>query len=295
MRVLILGGGGMLGHKLAQHCAGQFETWVTFRSDGAPSRFPIFGDARSMTGIDAGNLPTVGAALERARPDVVVNCIGVVKQRVEAKDAVASISINALFPHLLAEMCAGSGARLIHLSTDCVFSGRRGGYVEADPPDAEDLYGRTKLLGEVAAANVLTMRTSMIGRELATQQGLVEWFLGRRGGSASGYPRAIFSGFTTLALSRIIIDVIRRWPSLAGLHHVSAAAISKYDLLQMLNDAFATGIQVVPDPTVAIDRSLDCGRFRAATDFVPPSWPEMVRDFAADPTPYDEWRNSNAS
>src|SRR4051812_38586578 len=168
MRVLILGGAGMLGHKVAQQCAERFDTWATFRSAGVASRFPIFDGVRTIEGVDAEAFESVRAAVMRAKPDVVVDCIGIVKQRPAATSAVNSIAVNALFPHLVAELCASSGARLIHLSTDCVFSGARGAYSESDPPDADDLYGRSKLLGELGPGEGLTLRTSMIGRELGT-------------------------------------------------------------------------------------------------------------------------------
>src|SRR5262249_10593107 len=260
---------GMLGHKLWQSALPRFETKATVRSRDwfAAHGFP----QESITApVDVHDHDALARAFDAARPDVVVNCAGIIKQLAAAKDAIASISINSLFPHQLAERCAAAGARLIHLSTDCVFSGRRGSYSEADTPDAGDLYGRSKLLGEVTAPRCLTIRTSMIGREIATTNGLVEWLLSRRGSEVRGFARAIFSGLTTNALANIILDVTEYFPDLAGLYHVAAEPIDKFTLLQRLNVAYDARVEIRRDESVVIDRSLDASRFRAATGFVPP-------------------------
>jgi dTDP-4-dehydrorhamnose reductase len=176
------------------------------------------------------------------------------------------------------------------VSTDCVFSGEKGRYTEADLPDPRDLYGRSKLLGEVGSAGAITLRTSMIGREIDTRSGLVEWFLGQRGGRVSGYRRAIYSGFTTAVLSRIILEVIDRHRDLSGVWHVSSDPIDKYSLLNLINAAFGLGVTIDPDETFACDRSLDGARYRSRTGFTPPSWADMIAELRADSTPYDRWR-----
>ena len=206
-------------------------------------------------------------------PDAVVNCIGIVKQIDAAKDAIASISVNALLPHQLGRICEEAGARLVHFSTDCVFSGRGGPYRESDLPDPIDLYGRSKLLGEIAGAGSLTLRTSIIGRELSSSNGLVEWFLSATGPAVRGYSNAIFSGLPTLALAQCIADVIHERPALTGLYHVSAAPIDKLALLQLLRDAYGRTVEITPYPDVKLDRSLDSTRFRDATGFAPVPWP----------------------
>jgi dTDP-4-dehydrorhamnose reductase len=283
LTILILGAGGMLGHRL----------WLTLRQRHTvvptarhPSRALVeaspAGAREIVTGVDASQFDSVVRAVADARPQVVVNCIGIVKQRPEAKDPIASLTVNALFPHRLASLCRAAGARLVHVSTDCVFSGARGRYVESDAPDADDLYGRTKLLGEVQGPGNLTLRTSIIGRELATGQGLVEWFLAQPGPDVPGYARAIFSGLTTHELSRVVSMVVERFPGLEGLYHVAADPIAKADLLALLNEAFACGHTIRPVDGPAIDRSLDGSRFRAATGWSAPSWPDMVREMARD-------------
>ncbi len=296
MRVLILGAAGMLGHKLYQAFRGRHEVWGSVRLDAsAYATLGLFDPDRLIAGVDAADPATVARAIERVEPQVVVNCVGIVKQLAAARDPIASITINSLFPHRLARLCRDAGCRLIHMSTDCVFSGRKGAYTEDDLPDPEDLYGRSKLLGEVAEEGALTIRSSIIGRELASSNGLVEWFLAQAGKSVRGYRRAVYSGFTTLAMARIISEIIADQPALSGVWHVSSDPLSKYDLLLLVRQAYGVEVEVVPDDEVALDRSLDSSRFRAAAGFVPPSWPEMIREMAADPTPYDVWRRSHVA
>lgn len=291
MRVLILGGTGMLGHKLWQLFSQRFDAFATFRQ--SPANFAnLFDPARSVTNVSANDFDTVTRAVATVKPSVVINCIGIVKQDAAAKDPVQSITINALFPHRLAELCRAAGARLIHLSTDCVFSGRAGNYSEADRTDAEDLYGRTKLLGEVAGENCLTIRTSMIGRELAGSHGLVEWFLSQEGKSVKGFRRAVFSGFTTQALAQVIAWIIESQPELEGVWHVAAEPINKYDLLSLIRERGQLSIEIEPDETFLCDRSLNAARFRQATGFVPPTWSDMISQMFQDSTPYTELRRS---
>jgi dTDP-4-dehydrorhamnose reductase len=190
MRVLILGGEGMLGHKVFQVLSERLETFATFRHlDGLWNTYPIYENVDSIYtkgGVDVLDFETVVRAFTQVEPDVVINCIGIIKQIDEAKDPIMSINLNSLFPHRLAELCAETKTRMFHLSTDCVFSGRKGYYTEDDFPDAEDLYGRTKLLGEVNREGCLTIRTSIFGRDFTKQSSLLEWFLSNRGGTING-------------------------------------------------------------------------------------------------------------
>lgn len=282
----------MLGHKLSQVLADRFEIWATFRVAPASG---VHDPARSVCGVSAENFESVENALTTVAPDVVVNCIGIVKQDEAAKDRYQSIAINSLFPHQLARACGTRGIRLIHLSTDCVFSGRRGNYEEDDVADAEDIYGRTKWLGELDSDHCLTIRTSMIGRELSGSHGLVEWFLSQRGKTVRGFKRAIFSGFTTAALSETIGDIIADENGLHGVWHVAADPINKFDLLSMVKQAFQVDIEIEPDESFICDRSLDDSRFRARTGFTPPSWEQMIDAMARDTTPYEQIRRTHAN
>ena len=291
--VLVLGGSGMFGHELWRTCVERFDAYATVRSDEPSGLVPEALDPdRIVPGVRAEEPRTIAGALDETRPDAVVNCIGIVKQAVE--DPEPTIRVNALFPHQLAAACRERDARLIHVSTDCVFSGKAGGYVESDLPDPVDTYGRSKLLGEPAIPGALTIRTSMIGRELATRHGLLEWFLAQSGGSVRGFERAVFSGPTTPVLSRAIADIVERHEALDGVCHVSAEPIAKHDLLLQLRDAFELDVEVEPDDSIVIDRSLDSSRFRGATGWEPPSWPEMVAELAASADDYTHLRQGRA-
>lgn len=281
----------MLGHKLWQTLHPLMDTYVTLRKKAATyDRLGLFDDRRVVECVDVRFDADVDRALDVARPDVVLNAVGIIKQLKSAHDPLPSIEINSLLPHRLARACAARGARLVHVSTDCVFSGRRGRYTELDEPDPVDLYGRSKFLGEVAGSHALTVRTSMIGRELASAAGLVEWFLSHRGRQVPGFTRAIYTGFTTLELARVLADLARNYPELHGTWHVSSDPISKFDLLRLLNDRLALSIDVVPEPSFVCDRSLDSSRYRAATGYLPPAWPAMVDELCSDPTPYNTWK-----
>lgn len=290
-KVLVFGGSGMLGHALVRRWKSRFDVWSTFSGRvGDVEKHPFYDPARMIADVTATDRDSIARAFETARPDVVFNAIGVIKQQPTSKNAVRTIEINALFPHLLAEEVERSGARLISISTDCVFSGRTGNYDESSVPDAGDLYGLSKRLGEVIAPNCLTLRTSIIGRELTGAHGLVEWFLGNRGGRVKGFSRAVFSGFPTVVLADIIADLIDNHPKLEGLFHVSAEPIDKLSLLGLVRDEFAADIEIEQENEFKIDRSLNSDRFREVTGFRPAPWPEMIRTMANDAVDYDLWR-----
>jgi dTDP-4-dehydrorhamnose reductase len=290
-RVLVLGGTGMLGHKLVQRLAAR-DLWIgaTIRAASipkSPAARASLGNADLLfEGVDVLDDGPLLDVIADAQPDVLVNAIGIIKQIDAAKDPVAAIAANALLPHRLASLCAKERIRLIHVSTDCVFSGRQGPYSEQSPPDAEDLYGRSKLLGEPSGPGCLTLRTSIVGRALRGRAGLIEWFIAQRGGTATGYARALYSGLTTLALADLIGRLIVEHPKLDGLWHVAADAISKYELLALLNRVYGLGISLQRDDAVSIDRRLDGSRFRAMTGYSAPSWDAMIAEMRTDPTPY---------
>ncbi|QJT07638.1 dTDP-4-dehydrorhamnose reductase family protein [Oceanidesulfovibrio marinus] len=280
MAVLVLGGAGMLGHQLVRALGESGDVCCTLH--GSPEKYadcPEYVTRHAYFNVDVLDQSALQAVLDDCSPDAVVNCVGLVKQRDEASRPAAAITLNALFPHTLYEMCAERGARLIHMSTDCVFSGDKGMYVDNDLHDARDVYGRTKSLGEVGGPGALTLRTSIFGPELFTKRGLLEWFLAQSG-AVHGYTRAIFSGFTTYEMSRIIIMLLKREGDASGVFNVSAAPISKYDLLCMIRDALALDIDIEPDNAVALDRSLDSSRFRSTFGYTPPAWREMISELA---------------
>ena len=215
------------------------------------------------------------AAFVQARPDVVINCVGLVKQLSNAEDPLVAVPINTLLPHRLALMCEVAGARLVHVSTDCVFSGKQGNYTEFDLADAQDVYGRSKLLGEVDYPHAVTLRTSIIGHELRSAHGLIDWFLSQQA-RVKGYTEAVFSGLPTCELARVVRDFVIPHASLRGVYHVAAEPISKHDLLQIVNREYGKNLQIEPDDQVKINRSLNASRFREATGYVAPAWPDLI-------------------
>lgn len=301
-RIMVLGAGGMLGHKLCQVLGPREECEVigTVRRDaGDYARCAeVFGAATLIGGVDVLDDARLDQAVREARPDAIVNCVGIVKQLDQARDRYLSVAINAYLPHRLARLCEALAARLIHISTDCVFDGTRGGYTEADGSDARDLYGKSKYLGETDAAEpvAVTLRTSLIGRELRRPtHGLVEWFLAQRGKTVRGFARAIYTGLTTLEMARIVVRLVEGHRELAGLYHVAGPAISKYDLLQLIRRVYELPITIERDEDFQCDRSLLMGPFAEATGYVPPSWEEMIRQMHEDPTPYEAWRSEDES
>jgi len=282
----------MLGHKAYQILSKDFDTYATFKHfNDRLHNTKIFDKNKIVDKIDVFHFSDLARAIENIKPDLLLNCIGIIKQLRDAQNSKFSIYINALFPHLLEELCTAKGCKLIHISTDCVFSGRKGNYAEKDISDAEDLYGRTKFLGEVSRSDAaLTMRTSIIGRELFTQHGLIEWFLAQNHSKVNGYVNAIYTGLTTDALCKEIKRVISGYPHLSGLYHVSSNKISKYKLLGLIKNIYGLDIEILPHETFHCDRSLDSSQYREKTGFQPPSWEDMIQKMFQDPTPYHAWR-----
>ena len=278
IKVVVLGATGMLGNAVLRYLAKSEGLSVsgTVRSSHSVRLLSPDLHGNIISGVDVENIDSLLSLFARLQPDLVINCIGLVKQLADADDPLAALPINSLLPHRLARISSATGARLIHMSTDCVFSGAKGMYVEADVSDAGDLYGRSKYLGEVDYPNAITLRTSIIGHELDGARSLVGWFLAQKG-PVSGFKRAIFSGLPTVEIARIIRDFVIPRPELYGVYHVSAEPINKFELLSLVAKTYGKNIEIQSDERLVIDRSLDSSRFRDATGFMPKSWPEMVR------------------
>jgi len=278
MKVLVLGATGMLGNAVMRVLSENTDWLVygTVRDETAKRFFRADIANRLLANVNVEQHDSLVHVFSVTRPDVVVNCVGLIKQLADAENPLLEIPINAVLPHRLAGLCELSGARLVHISTDCVFAGDKGGYRESDPSDAMDLYGRTKYLGEVNDTNAITLRTSIIGHELQSAHGLIDWFLAQQG-KCKGYTRAIFSGVPTVILARFIRDFAIPQPELFGVYHLAAHPISKYDLLTLVASVYGKQIEIIPDDHVVIDRSLNAERILAATGYAPPDWPEMIR------------------
>lgn len=282
-RVLVFGATGMLGSTLFRAFSADrgLRTFGTMRDAGGASHFAPELREALIPDVHLDGETGLLNAFSFAQPDVVVNCVGIIKQLPNANDHLQSLAINASLPHRLAKYSSMVGARLVHFSTDCVFSGKSGQYKEDDFPDAYDLYGRTKYLGEVDYENAVTLRTSIIGHELASAKSLVNWFLSQSG-KIKGYRKAIFSGLPTIEVARVVKERVIPNPALRGLYHLSVAPISKFDLLRLVAETYGKDIEIAADDTLEIDRSLNSDRFRNATGFAPKPWPELVRDMYND-------------
>lgn len=277
MKVLVIGASGMIGSTVLRVMSEKKDWQVsgTVRNGDAKKHFPAHIAERIVDGVDVEHPDALAKVLDALRPDVVINCAGLTKHKPEAEDPLVSIPINTLMPHRLAGLCKLAGARLIHVSTDCVFSGERGNYTEEDFADARDVYGKSKVLGEVIYPHTVTLRTSTIGHEFETKYGLLEWFLSQEG-RCKGYNRAVFSGLPTVVFAEVVRDVVIPNLELSGLYHVAAQPINKFDLIKLIAKEYGKQIEIEPDDRLVIDRSLDATCFREATGYVAPGWPELI-------------------
>ncbi|GGL04424.1 dTDP-4-dehydrorhamnose reductase family protein [Mangrovihabitans endophyticus] len=274
MKILVLGASGMLGHTVLRELASDSDLHVTGAVRKRPGNFN-FG-ALVLDGIDASDFGSIKAVIDQVDPNVVINCIGVIKQDPRVEDKVNTIAVNAMLPHVLERECDERGRRFIHFSTDCVFSGRRGRYTEEDTPDPVDFYGRSKLMGE-AGQTGLVLRTSIIGREISSKRSLLEWFLSSQG-TVRGFTEAIYSGVTTTEMARLVKSVIRNHPALSGLLHVASDPISKHDLLHVIADEYGWHGTIAPDSKVRCDRSMRADGLFALTGYRPPAWKTMIKE-----------------
>jgi dTDP-4-dehydrorhamnose reductase len=278
MKVLVFGASGMIGSAVFRVLSANtgWQVWGTLRSADARRFFTTDQQDKLVVGVDVEKHDALVRMFASVRPDVVVNCIGLTKHHKEAEDPQLALPLNALLPHRMADLCAVAGARLIHVSTDCVFAGTKGNYTEADAPDAVDVYGKSKHLGEVDYPHAITLRTSTIGHELESTYGLLEWFLAQQG-SCKGFNRAIFSGLPNVEFARVIRDVVIPLPEMRGLYHVGAEPIGKYELLKLIAKVYGKQIDIVRDDEFMIDRSLNSGRFNQATGYKAAGWPELIQ------------------
>jgi dTDP-4-dehydrorhamnose reductase len=277
VKVLVIGASGMIGSTVLRVLS-EKDDWAVFgtvRDESVKRFFTASIGERLIAGVDVENHDSLVKVMDQVRPDVVVNCAGLTKHKPEAEDPLVSIPINTLMPHRLAGLCKLVGARLIHVSTDCVFSGEKGSYTEDDFADARDVYGKSKALGEVDYQHAITLRTSTIGHELQSTYGLLDWFLSQQG-RCKGYTNAIFSGLPTVVFAQVVRDVVIPHAELSGLYHVAAKPINKFDLLKLIAEVYGKSIDIVPDEKLVIDRSLDATRFRLATGYTAPEWPELI-------------------
>ncbi len=268
----------MLGHTLFYYLAknDKYDVFATVINDEKYRNFfPLNLMQRIISGINIIDIDSVRNLIKESKFDLVINCVGIIKQAKESMDPTVSIAVNSLFPHQLADICREDGSRVIHISTDCVFKGDKGNYKEEDSADADDLYGRTKFLGEIDYSNAVTLRTSIIGHEIETKRSLVDWFLSQQE-KINGFTNAIYTGFPTIELAEIIDRHVITNPDMRGLYHVSSDCISKYELLSIIKKIYQKNIKIDPCDNPKIDRSLNSSRFRTVTGYQAPSWESLI-------------------
>lgn len=280
-RILLLGASGMVGHKAWQIFRERFtEVFATVRKPRAHyAHLPLFQSAdasRLIDGMDLLEPTNVLPVLNEIKPEVVFNCVGLTFRRSDSPSAEAHIRVNALLPHVLNRWCVENSGRMISLSTDCVFTGRDGGYTEDSVTDARDAYGRSKALGEVESPNALILRTSVVGREIEYKTELLEWFLSHQGKQVKGFRKAIFSGVGTPFLAQTVADLIEKYPELNGIYQVASEPISKFDLLMKARTVFGVDVDIVPDDAYVAKKNLNGAKFERATGIKVPSWDDMM-------------------
>jgi len=283
MRVLVLGASGMLGSAVFRRLITRgYDVVGTVRSATSINYFPVSMQHNLMSHLDVLNLSTLIRLFQQAKPDAVINCVGLIKQFSSSNDPQEALPINALLPHQLADLCEIAGARLVQISTDCVFKGDKGNYIEEDLTDATDLYGQSKCMGEVRdRGHAVTLRTSIIGHGLTPNPSLIDWFLSQRG-EVRGFSKAIFSGLPTIELANVIERYVLQCSELSGLYHVSVEPIDKLRLLQIVNQVYDAGLVINQDDSLVIDRSLNSTKFRESTGYIPPAWEELVSQMHED-------------
>ena len=281
MKILVIGASGMIGSTVLRVLSEKsgWEVFGSIRDAGVKRFFPAAVGEHLIAGVDVEQQDSLVKVLDQMRPDVVVNCAGLTKHKPDADDPLISIPINTLMPHRLAGLCKLVGARLIHISTDCVFSGEKGNYSESDYADARDVYGKSKALGELYYPHAITLRTSTIGHELQSQYGLLDWFLSQDK-QCKGYARAIFSGLPTVVFAQIIRDIVIPAKQLTGLYHVAAEPINKFELLKLIADVYGKRIDIIADEKLVIDRSLNSDKFRTETGYVAPDWRSLIESMS---------------
>jgi dTDP-4-dehydrorhamnose reductase len=278
MKILVFGATGMLGNALIRVLS-EIDNWEVFgtvRTEESKRFFHPKHAKNLIVGCEVTNYNDLVKVFNEINPQVVINCISLSKELLKSADPLRMIPIYSLLPHQLAMLCKNFGARLVQMSTDGVFSGKKGDYTESDPSDAQDIYGSTKYIGEVHEPHAITIRTSIIGHELQSKNGLVEWFLSQEEQCVC-FSRAIFSGFPAVVLAQIIRDIIIPNTDLNGVHHVASSPISKCDLLRLIAKVYGKKIKLITNDKVEINRSLNAEYFRIATGYRPPDWQSLVK------------------
>ena len=283
MRILILGVSGLIGHKLLQELSADFEVFGTLhKKKNLYGNCPLFTDKNIIENINVVEFEILKGVLFAINPDVILNCVGITKRKIDTENPLKTININSAFPHLLANWAKTNQKRVIHFSTDCVFDGKIGNYTEKSLTNAEDLYGRTKALGEINYNHTLTIRSSFIGQELFDKTELLDWFIAQNGKQIKGYKNTFYSGVSTIFMARVVKNIILNFPNLSGLYQLAPdKPISKYELLNLAKEAWNVKVDIIPDDEHVHNPTLDAGKLKYEINLIVPSWREMMNELAS--------------
>lgn len=279
IKVLILGSTGLLGSTISKYFSikSNFKCFGTIRKSSDKKKLKYIKNIK-LYKVDFNKSRNLKKVFKMIKPNLIINCIGVVKQVLNKNMNSEIIRINSFLPHHLSELAnENNKIRFIHFSTDCVFSGLKGNYSEYDITDAKDIYGVSKMLGEVNYPNSITLRTSIIGHELNTKYSLLNWFLFQKK-SIKGYKNAIFSGLTALEIAKVLEKYIIPNKKIKGIYHLSGKPINKYDLLNIIKKTYKKKIKITPDSKIKTNRSLNSRLFKKVTGYKPPTWNKLIQE-----------------
>jgi len=283
MRVIILGTSGLIGHKLLQELSTDLEVFGTLHySKKHYGDISLFSGPNIIENIDASNFELLKGVLLAINPDVILNCIGITKRKINTNNIIETLNINSVFPHKLADWAKINQKRVLHFSTDCVFDGRVGNYTEVSITTAEDIYGKSKALGEINYNHCLTIRSSFIGQELFDKTELLDWFLTQNGKQIKGFKNTLYSGVSTIFMANVVKKIIMNFPNLSGLYQLAPdKPISKYDLLLIAKETFNIDVEIIPDYENVHRPTLDASKLKRKINLTVPSWETMMRELAS--------------
>ena len=279
MKIFITGIDGMIGHKIAQSLSKEHTIIGSSRKNIKSEDLGI-NDCELITHDFLKD--DILEILDKINPEIIVNCAGITIRRGINDNYDNTILLNSNLPHIIDDWTERNQSKLIHFSSDCVFSGKKGNYLDESIPDATDLYGLSKSRGEVKSKNTLTIRCSIIGREIFNHTELFEWIYSMRGKQIKGYNNVLYSGVTSIWMGRVLKKILKYHTELSGIYNISSEPITKYSLLNLINEHFKLGIEISRDNKIKSNKVLISKKFTEITDINPPNWDDLMTELKED-------------
>jgi len=276
MRIYILGISGMLGSKLFKEFLKK-----NYKIKGSTRVIPKhFLNYKNYidSNLDIFDIQKLKEKINKFKPNLIINCVGIIKQKISKTNEKNIFYINSIFPHELYKISNIIKARLIHFSTDCVFDGKKGNYDDKNETNANDIYGFSKALGELSYDNSITLRTSIIGHELSSKKSLLDWFLHLNKKNCYGYTKAYFSGLPTIEIFNFIQKFLLKKKKISGIYNLSSSRISKYNLLKKISKVYSKNINIIKNNKLKIDRSLNSKKLKKLVDYKCPPWNILIKN-----------------